>query len=558
VPVGRVRGILPVPRFLPGYIAMSSARYLPHFGAGGPLVRHASCFVLLLAIARAENGTAPTQTAPGADLFTNSSVRRIRIEIRPEDVRALRKESRSYVRSAIYAEDEFYPEVGVHLKGSTGSFRGLDDKPGLTLDFGRFSSGQRFHGLRKIHLNNSVEDPSYLNEQIASELFRAAGVPAPRVTHALVELNGRKLGLYVLKEGFTEDFLGIYFKRVDGNLYDTDLGDAVDQRRTRQSGRDPGDEHAGLELLAEAALEPELNRRWQRLNAALDMDRFITFMALEVMACHRDGYTLARNNFRLYHDPDAKKVVFFPHGMDQLFGRADLPWKPHMAGLLARSVMETAEGRQEYQARFGALFTNLFIVDRLTNRVNQIVGALRPFLGNSEFKQIEREAAAVRDRIVQRALNLRRQLAEPEPTLLEFADGIARLTGWTKIDQPAGGRMDETIDGRSALHIIAGPVTSASWRTSARLRRGRYRFEALGKIVAVKPLPFGKNQGAGLRIGDRMRQPFNFTGDSSWKRLDLEFQVDTDEEDVEFVCEFRASSGQVWFDKDSLRLIEIQ
>src|SRR5439155_8846728 len=385
VPVGRVRGILPVPRFLPGYIAMSSARYLPHFGAGGPLVRHASCFVLLLAIARAENGTAPTQTAPDADLFTNSSVRRIRIEIRPEDVRALRKESRSYVRSAIYAEDEFYPEVGVHLKGSTGSFRGLDDKPGLTLDFGRFSSGQRFHGLRKIHLNNSVEDPSYLNEQIASELFRAAEVPAPRVTHALVELNGRKLGLYVLKEGFTEDFLGIYFKRVDGNLYDTDLGDAVDQRRTRQSGRDPGDEHAGLELLAEAALEPELNRRWQRLNAALDMDRFITFMALEVMACHRDGYTLARNNFRLYHDPDAKKVVFFPHGMDQLFGRADLPWKPHMAGLLARSVMETAEGRQEYQARFGALFTSLFIVDRLASRVNQIVGALRPFLGNSEL-----------------------------------------------------------------------------------------------------------------------------------------------------------------------------
>ena len=118
--------------------------------------------------------------------------------------------------------------------------------------------------------------------------------------------------------------------------------------------------------------------------------------------------------------------------------------------------------------------------------------------------------------------------------------------------------MDETIDGRSALHIIAGPVTSASWRTSARLRRGRYRFEALGKIVAVKPLPFGKNQGAGLRIGDRMKPPFNFTGDSSWKRLDLEFQVDTDEEDVEFVCEFRASSGQVWFDKGSLRLIEIQ
>src|SRR5207302_7392877 len=112
---------------------------------------------------------------------------RIRVEMRPQELHALREESRRYVRSTISAEGKVYREVGIHLKGSAGSFRGVDDKPGLTLNFSRFLSGQKFHGLHKIHLNNSVEDTSYVNEQIGSELFRAAGVPAPRVMHALVE-----------------------------------------------------------------------------------------------------------------------------------------------------------------------------------------------------------------------------------------------------------------------------------------------------------------------------------------------------------------------------------
>src|SRR5205085_9247534 len=104
--------------------------------------------------------------------------------------------------------------------GGTGSFRPMEDKPALTLDFSRFKAGQKFHGVRRIYLNNSVEDPTYANEKIGSELFLAAGVPAPRVTRALVELNGRALGLYVLKEGFTEEFLARHFNRVSGELYE--------------------------------------------------------------------------------------------------------------------------------------------------------------------------------------------------------------------------------------------------------------------------------------------------------------------------------------------------
>ena len=162
----------------------------------------------------------PAQTLPGADLFTNGAVRQLRIEMAPSGVESLRRDPRQFVRATVKEEGTVYDDVAIHLKGSVGSFREVDDKPDLTLDFNRFNTGRKFHGLRRIHLNNSVEDPSYCNELLGGELFRAAGIPAPRVAHAVVTLNGRRLGLYVLKEGFTEDFLGCYFKQVGGNLYE--------------------------------------------------------------------------------------------------------------------------------------------------------------------------------------------------------------------------------------------------------------------------------------------------------------------------------------------------
>ena len=144
---------------------------------------------------------------PAADLFTNGALIRLNLDITDSNLDFLRKESREFVAASVTEKEKTYTNVAIHLKGSIGSFRPIDNKPSWTLDFSRFSPGQKFHGLRRIHLNNSVEDPSYCNERLGSELFRAAGVPAPRVTRAIVILNSRPLGLYVLKEGFTEDFL---------------------------------------------------------------------------------------------------------------------------------------------------------------------------------------------------------------------------------------------------------------------------------------------------------------------------------------------------------------
>jgi len=153
------------------------------------------------------NVTAPAsapaaQPAPDAAL---PAIAELRIVVSPEDVEKLRHNPRAFVPCVVHENGAVVLEkCGVKLKGAAGSFRGVDDRPALTLSTNRFGGKGRFHGLEKVHLNNSVQDESLVNEWLSAEVFREAGYPAARVAHARVSLNGRDLGMYVVKEGLDE------------------------------------------------------------------------------------------------------------------------------------------------------------------------------------------------------------------------------------------------------------------------------------------------------------------------------------------------------------------
>jgi len=146
---------------------------------------------------------------------------------------------RTNVLATVREGNNVYTNVAVHLKGHLGSFRPVDSKPAFTLNFDKNAKGQRFHGLQKIHLNNSVQDYSYVSEQISRELFLRAGIPAPRASHTTAELNGRPLGLYVLVEGWNKQFLKRFFKNPNGNLYDGGFGKDITYPLDATSGDEP-------------------------------------------------------------------------------------------------------------------------------------------------------------------------------------------------------------------------------------------------------------------------------------------------------------------------------
>lgn len=352
------------------------------------------------------------KTLPGSDIFAPAPLRHVKVEITGDALERLKRENREYVRAVFRDGDTVLRDVGVHLKGAAGSFRGLEDRPSLTLNFDKFTPDQRWHGLEKIHLNNSVQDGSYMTENVCGELFRQAGVPAPRATNVRLELNGRDLGVYVLKEGFDKIFVNQYFRKAKGHLYDGGfLRDVTDKLTLLGSG--PEADQSELKALADAAQEPDPTRRWERLRALLDMDRFISYLAMDMMCWDWDGYPMNRNNYKLYWDPESGKITFFPHGLDQMFWEPNGPLLPHFNGLVARAVVTTPEGKRLYQERVSELFTNVFRVDALIVRMNEYAAHVRACLAETDARAAQTydfQVRRIQDLIARRAEGLARQL----------------------------------------------------------------------------------------------------------------------------------------------------
>jgi len=364
--------------------------------------------------------TRSTEAAPGIPkmsgkdpsdrLFSPGIMPRIAITIDAAGWRSLEGNPRDYVEATVEADGETFERVGIHLKGAAGSFRHISSNPALTLKFNEFVPGQKFHGLRKLHLNNSVQDETYLNEIIASELFLAAGVPTTRATHARVTLNGRDLGLYVLKEAFDRRFLRRHFRDDSGNLYDGGFCQDIHEGLENDTHRDSRD-RSDLRALRQAAETSDLEDRWRRLAEVLDVERFLSFMALEVLLWDWDGYPMKPNNYRIYHDPESDRLVFFPHGMDQLFERPDGPILPHMGGLVARALVETPAGRARYLERLREILDTLFLPDAIDRRILEVRDRLlSPARVRGLSGGLDQRIEWLRERIRERALSVERQL----------------------------------------------------------------------------------------------------------------------------------------------------
>lgn len=357
--------------------------------------------------------TVSGKLVPALDLFEKGEIPRVRLELSDDAIGSLRKLPRKYVLGAVVEGTRRYTNVSIRLKGGPGSFRPLEDRPAFTVNFDRQAPGQTFHGLKKLHLNNSVQDASYLSETLCREMFEAAGVPVPRAGHAVVALNDRRLGLYGLVEGVNKQFLKRYFSQTGGNVYDGHSQQDVAQRLRTNSGDAPKDQ-SRLADLASAARTSDLAARRLALEKTLDVERFLSFVAVEVIVAHWDGYALNRNNFRIFHDKGTDRMVFLPHGLDQTFQRKEMKASPEMVGLVAKAVLEVPEFKQRFRARELQLLTNTFQTEPWVKRLREVAARVRKELeasNSSAATSYLSHAASFRRRMQQRFDGLRTELA---------------------------------------------------------------------------------------------------------------------------------------------------
>jgi hypothetical protein len=508
----------------------------------------------------------PAQKKPdeAEQFFKEGLIPRLRIEIAEPELDALRQNNRAYVKCTIKEvqpnkPDKVYTDVGIHLKGAAGSFRDLNDKPALTLNFDKFHDGQKFHGLDKMHLNNSVQDGSYLCENVASACFREAGIPTPRASHARVMLNGRDLGFFVLKEGFDAVFLKRFFNDSSGILWDG--GFVADIDANLQIRHNPGNKEANqLKELIAVLGESDPTVRRDKIGKLLDTDRFITFLAIEAMLGHWDGYGFNRNNYRIYYDAKTEKLVFLPHGMDQLFQQPDFPLVPG-AGMVARAMLQSADDRAKYLERIAQLREKVFTPEALSKHIEAVSNHILPALAEMDknaARDHRAQAADLHRRIVDRVRSIDRQLgSQPKP--LKFDKNGIALVGkqsWDSRLEAGNGTFDQFKELGNKIRLRIRPEgnggCAGSFRTSVLLEPGQYTFEGRCRPLAVVAGQ-GQNTGVGLRVSGGQRDG-GLTGSSDWKETGFDFEVTDPSHEVVLVCELRASKGAALFDLDSLRL----
>ena len=504
--------------------------------------------------------------ASESDLFNGTNIVKISITIPEQGMQMLRRtgwgpgnqENRPEVRATVSDGDRTYKDVALHLKGAAGSFRQVDDRPGMTLNFDKYLKGQNFHGIEKLSLNNSIQDPSYIMEKFSRELYLKAGVPVPRTDYALVTLNGRNLGLYVLAEGFNKQFLAQHFKKASGNLYDGGFCQEIDATLSLNSG-DPKDQ-SDLQRLRSAVKKTGESNKLSDLAEALDVDRFVSMLAMDILLCHWDGYPLNRNNYRIYGDPETQKMVFIPHGLDQVLGQGrgapDTAINAHMNGLVARRVVGTREGRSLYLKRVGELRTNLFQSGPMIARVREIEARLQPVIPNNRKAWHRTAVNELCRKIQMREENLDPQLSSPTRELKFDSKGFATIENWKPRNAVSGSEYHPVNDGpggKKYLQIIGdGGSSSASWRTRVMLVTGSYRFEGMVRTKNAEQ----HGSGVVLRIsGARDAQPIQ--ADARWTKCSYEFEIEEAIADVELVCEVRPAAGEVWFDAGSLRIVRL-
>ncbi|MFT4659571.1 MAG: spore coat protein CotH [Candidatus Aldehydirespiratoraceae bacterium] len=286
-----------------------------------------------------------------------------------------------YVEGSLTFDGETLERVGVRYKGSIGAFLGCTAGPNpyepsgaktctklsLKIKINWDGADAEFYGQRRVQLHSLNLDQSLMHDRLGYWMFREAGVPAPRATHARVNLNGDFVGVFALIEQIDGRFTRDRFDDGTGNLYKEmwpfdgngavrSEDELIDSLRTNEDD-DPSAEiirSFAQELLdAGAPTDPEAARRV--LGERTDVEALVAYAVVDRAIRHDDGpfhwYCVERpcepHNFFMYEDPTSRKVHI-------------IPWDLDNSMQLSNAITDVADGWGETQNNcdpfsFGAL-----------------------------------------------------------------------------------------------------------------------------------------------------------------------------------------------------------
>lgn len=313
-----------------------------------PAAAVALCGVLLHAQAPSPPLPVPGPADPvapvslSAPFFDDSTVQSITLNINSRDWQSLKDhfQDNTYYPCDFRWNGNVVRNVGIRSRG-TGSRSGA--KPGLRVDFDRYTSSQTFLGLKSFILRNQTQDASNMHERISMLLFRRLGVKTPREAFTKLFINSTYAGLYTIVESVDKAFLRAAFNEDEGYLYKYDYNVDDSAYFFEDRGADPAAyvPHPFKPETHESDPRPEPIVEFVRIvnndsEAAfpttvapyVDWDNFTRHIAIENVLADQDGFNgnYGINNFYWYRLADRNLFMWIPWDKSEAF--KDGPFLP--------------------------------------------------------------------------------------------------------------------------------------------------------------------------------------------------------------------------------------
>jgi hypothetical protein len=286
--------------------------------------------------------TLPPNYDAAGPFYSGTALHDLQITMKPDDWETLKANytSDTYYPADFRWRDAKVPTIGVRSRGF-GSLSAT--KPSLRLDFNRYLGEQKFLELSAMILANTVQDPAMLNRRLSMSVFAAMELPAPRVVHARLFVNGEYVGLYEVVEAVEKAFLKRAFgwdstgkkRRDEGSLFEYKWEDGYDwsyfgfdlARYTRLF------EPKTHELEAPSVMYSPIDDMLRTINEVPDSDFearvgeylflavFIRHLAVERFISDIDGFLgdWGPNNFYLYRFEGRRLSAVIPWDKDSTF-----------------------------------------------------------------------------------------------------------------------------------------------------------------------------------------------------------------------------------------------
>ena len=338
---------------------------------------------------------------PTEAVFSTARLVDVSVQVDPDDWEILRREGRSF---AVLAEgcgeppEEFLytdfmatatidgerlQRVGIRKKGFFGSLS--LSRPSIKIRFNQYLQRQHLSGVRRVTLNNNLQDPSNVFQCLAYRFFEGAGVPTPMCGFARLTVNGEDMGAYTTLETYDRAFLARHFPSAEGKLYEGQLSDfranwiETFENKLQKSF---DDRRELLELAR--ALRADDEDLLELLEPLVDIDAFLSFWAAETLMGHWDGYTGNQNNFFVYWEPTTKKFYFIPWGTDGIFSANPFLTRPAPTsvtafGMLPFRLYGLPEMRTRYFARLEELLDTVWDESAIVAEIDRFATVLSTY-----------------------------------------------------------------------------------------------------------------------------------------------------------------------------------